>query len=619
WALSSRRLAAVTACVLAAAVMTADPASAAGGVLGGVVTDATTGAPVADVQVSVLKIVTDHGGQTTQVVTSVNTDADGRYSATGIPAGTAYKVELSRDGYVDEYSHDQHSPFDADDVTVPGTLNEALTPAGQLTGTITDETGAPATSGYVGAAPLFSNSLATFGSATVGTDGTYTMTGLVPGRYQVSISTDGRPDQYLHGTYDQERAAAITVATGPNTQNEQLLPKPSGIVTGTVTDNITKKPLKGICVEFQGRIHPATPGASCTGADGRYQFTGVAGQPAYLTASDRSRVYVSDEKYPVQTADAQTLVKDIAMERAGQLSATMVDAVTGKVVGPAGGVCLDAGTQDPAGPGQGVCPAKADGKVLMTGLKAGAYTLMVDVGGTGRPGSYGIGWVKRDGTTTPDKALARVVTVVSGKTTAAGNVKLAKSATISGVVTDKVTKKPIKDVCVGVGTYSTHFPGFSILGACTDAAGKYSLGGLGPGGWPLQIVSGDTTHAWVFSGGAVTRDKATKVTATAGKTTAYSLALAPGTATLAGTYSGKPSDEYYDLDVVNAVTGDYVQGGGSGVLTGGSAAYKVTGIAPQQVKINYDGGSKWYGGTDFKSAKAVTLVPGTTTIDLTTL
>ncbi|MDQ1651407.1 MAG: Carboxypeptidase regulatory-like domain, partial [Cryptosporangiaceae bacterium] len=106
WALSSRRLAAVTACVLAAAAMTADPASAAGGVLGGVVTDATTGAPVADVQVSVLKIVTDHGGQTTQVVTSANTDADGRYSATGIPAGKAYKVELSRDGYVDEYSHD---------------------------------------------------------------------------------------------------------------------------------------------------------------------------------------------------------------------------------------------------------------------------------------------------------------------------------------------------------------------------------------------------------------------------------------------------------------------------------------------------------------------------------
>lgn len=615
-AVTPRRVAAALLCALAAVTLTAAPVEAATGTLTGVVRDESTGAPLAEVLVEVVRIVGKPGGnQSTVTVGHESTDADGRYTIENIQTGTQYRAEFSRNGYVREWAHDQTSPFDAAPVSVPGVLDARISRAATVSGAIVDETGAAVTSGQVGVSPLDDGAFVTAGSAELDEDGRYSVGALLPGRYTFTLSVEGWPTQYFHRTFDYDAATPISLAVGENTVDEQLLPLPTGIVRGTVTDLVTGAPVKDVCLSVNGPVGPVGENNSCTGVDGTYEITGVATQTASVEVSDEADRYVTNDGFPVAAVDGQTVTRDIVLEPAAKFTAVLTDAVSGAPV-PPDAVCLEAEPVNREKFGRGACAQRAGGKVTLSGLRAGRYLMRVDSSDRDSD-RYGIGWVTADNQVTADRALAKVFGIGSGATKAVGKVKVGAGGSVGGVVTDAATGKPLADVCVGVERFGARSGDFSLRGECTNATGRYTVHGLAPGGWVLQISS-QQPRAWFYSGGAATRGEATPIPVTAGRTASYDISVSAGAGTLAGTIKA-PGAASYDLDVVSATEErDYVAFGSGGALTDGKARFELPGIAPQQVKIRYwvAGVEHWHGGRSFATAKVITIVPGTTTVHL---
>ncbi len=614
--LTPRHLGAVAAGLFLASALSVAPAEAAAAELSGVVRADSTGAPLADVEVEVYTIVTSpDGGMDTRTHGVATTDSAGAYSFTDLPAGAKYHLGFTRDGYVREYAHDQSSPWDAIDVAAPGTYDESLTPAAELTGKLLDERGRAVQSGWVTASPVDDTDLSTFGNGDLGPDG-YRMTGLVPGRYTIEFRPDGRNGQYAYGARSSEDATEITLKVGPNTVNDKLLAQPTGVVQGTVIDKLTRRPVAGMCVDLSADV-PSKEGTICVGPDGRYKFTELPTEEVTLSITDPAGRYVTDGFIRVQAVDGRTVTRDYPTIRGGELIGVAVDAVTGRPTTGTADMCVEAVRIAPTKGNSGICLDRADGRFSVRGLAAGSYQLKISAMGGGDDGPYGIGWVKADGTGTADQTSAGTFRVVMMQSTAVPKVKLYKAGTVSGVVTDRVTGKPIEHVCVGVSSYSPRVGEFSDLGDCTDAAGRYSLTKLGPFDWRVQFVP-PGNYGWVWSGGSATRAGATPVAVTSGGSSALNMTLIRGAGKLTGTITltGSTHDT---IDVLNADSGEYVHDGTDGPLINHVRTYELDGITPQRVKIRFSGASgtdQWYGGTDFATAKVVTIVPGTTTVNL---
>ena len=186
------------------------------GSLHGTVTDAD-GAPLDGVSISLI------GDEYTY---SSRTGEDGTYEVTGVPAGT-YRIVAEKEGY--------------DDVTLPQfTISEdysykwniALNPAGSsgtggLYGTVTDADGTP----------LYGVSVSLHGEESgydgrTGKDGTYNITGVSAGTYNLLAEKDG---------YDSVKYPGFAIAEGHSyrwnvTLNPTKIAPSTGGLHGTITD-----------------------------------------------------------------------------------------------------------------------------------------------------------------------------------------------------------------------------------------------------------------------------------------------------------------------------------------------------------------------------------------------
>lgn len=157
-----------------------------GSIMFGKVTDATTGAPITNGQVSIYDA---SGGQ---VMFGRVTFLGGWHTVTGLPSGS-YRV-LFRDydtGYIDEWYNNQSSLATATPVVLSAPtdrfdINAQLSRGAMISGHVTGaDTGLPFTAGYVIVVNGAGNSVG-FGS--IATDGTYTVRdGLASGSYRVAV------------------------------------------------------------------------------------------------------------------------------------------------------------------------------------------------------------------------------------------------------------------------------------------------------------------------------------------------------------------------------------------------------------------------------------------------
>lgn len=259
------------------------PASAlaADGTISGTVT--AGGAPANNIDVAVYDSAYDN--------IASGTVTGGTYTISSVPEGVYYVQFTDPSGtYATQWYNDEPTIENADPVTVPsgGTaanINAALTAGGQITGTVTDaSTGSPLTTGDVGVYDQQGNVL---GFATIGSTGTYDVTGLPSGSFKVEFDGgSGYTFSYYGGAVALEDGANVAVTQGATTPSINGSVEPdanASTISGTVT-NGSGVPESGVSVELfdtNGNVVYDANGTSDantfanTGPDGTYTLSDI--------------------------------------------------------------------------------------------------------------------------------------------------------------------------------------------------------------------------------------------------------------------------------------------------------------------------------------------------------
>ncbi len=347
----------------------------------------------------------------------VTTANDGSYTIPSVAPG-GYALSVTATGYGSKSAQ----------VTVASraaTHNFALTlTPGSIGGTVTDATGNPV--------PGASVSDGVDPAVTSAGDGSYSIAGVAPGPYGLSVTSAGYFSQTL----------PVTVTGGnSSTQDFALVLVPPGSITGTVTDAATQNPIPNATVvcTCNGNVSVST------GADGTYSIDSVA-RGTYATSASAAG-YTTLAAMSVSVSSGQGTTQDFALTVApGSISGTITDAATHNPISGAGVSCACGNVSSVANGGYGY-----------PSLAPGGYTLNVSA-----PGYV------------PQSVS---VTVNAGAATAQSFALAVAPGTISGTVTDTATHTGIAGATVSDG----------IDPAVTTAAnGSYTIAGVAPGSYSVS-------------------------------------------------------------------------------------------------------------------------------------
>lgn len=203
------------------------------GTLSGTVRSASTGNPLSGVTVTV------------EGYAPVTASVNGTYTVSGVAPGY-YSVMFARTGYVSEPRNVAIDSFSTPPLDV---YLELVVYPGSLSGTVTS-----------GGSPLSGATVSVPGYTPVTTsvNGTYTVTGILPGNYDVSFGKSGYTAQVQPVTIFSGSAATRDISLA------QIIP---GTLSGVVTAG--GNPLSGVSVSVPGYT-PVT-----TAVDGSYTITGI--------------------------------------------------------------------------------------------------------------------------------------------------------------------------------------------------------------------------------------------------------------------------------------------------------------------------------------------------------
>jgi hypothetical protein len=185
----------------------------------GRVTAAAGGAPLEGIEVSAYRWNEGDGGRSTYSFASSETDADGRYSLGGLPAGT-YRVEFS-DGsgrYVREVYDNLlgGSIFEGTDVIVPSEstvpdIDATLEEFASIAGTVLGD-GLPLPGARIKA--FNADFQWTIYETVADAQGAYALDRVLPGAYTVKVEADGFADLWWIAAGIATNAAAVPLAPG---------------------------------------------------------------------------------------------------------------------------------------------------------------------------------------------------------------------------------------------------------------------------------------------------------------------------------------------------------------------------------------------------------------------
>lgn len=318
-----------------------DAALSPGGSLTGRVTDPGD-TPLEDVSV----YVSNEDGSYQNYV---YTEADGTYTAVGLPSGS-YRVFFRKNGFISESYDDKPGYQEADLVTVtaPDTtagIDAVLSPGGSISGKVTDATsGDPIQGVFV---EVLDDDGGRVESGFTNVAGEYTMSATLPsGDYFVRFNPDDRNAscgyvlEYYDDKFDRDSADPVSVTAPNTTANINAEMSPGSIIFGQVTDADTGAPLEGINVSVYDSAGERV-------ASGRTTFLG-----GYLTSpalpSGDYRVFFRDynagyideyynDKPSLETADAVPVTApadvtgiDAALAQGGTISGRVTAADTGE-------------------------------------------------------------------------------------------------------------------------------------------------------------------------------------------------------------------------------------------------------------------------------------------------
>ena len=465
------------------------------GAIGGTVTDSVTNAVVAGATVS------NSGGSTI-------TNGTGGYTLSTVAPGT-YTVTASATGYTTQ-------PAAGVKVTSAATTtkNFAMVPnPGSINGTVTDMvTGLP-----VGSATVCTSTggTCTSNSTTTALNGTYTLSGLTEGSYQITASATGHSSQTL----------TVNVSPGGTTKQGLVLAPIPGTISGTVKDSATSIAIGGatVCISTGGTCSSSS---TTTAGDGRYTLGNVAPGTYTVTASDTGYATQSDATVAVLTG--ATTTKGFALvPQPGSITGTVTDSVTHAAI-------AGATVSYPPGTGSTTTTTAGDGTYTLSNVFEGSYSV------TTSATNY-----------TPQTTT---VTVSPGATTAQTFALVPQPGTITGTLTDSVTSAAISGA-----TVSYTGPGGSSGNTISGSDGTYSLVALPEGSY--TVIASDATF-YVPSSGL-------PVTVGPGGTSTQNIPLSPQPATISGTVVDQTATP------VSGATVSYSGGSGT-AITGTDGTYSLS-------------------------------------------
>ena len=287
--------------VRAGPIVSAQAAST--GQISGVVTDVTSHAAIANVDV----VAYSAGGVYSA---SAPTNSQGQYTITGLAPGS-YRLQYSANGYLSAYYNGASTLSAATPVVVSAgqttaNINQALQFGGQISGTVTDAASGTPEAGI--AVEIFSTATTTTttisgsvsgfgpsgpsgpvvpsipsgtyeGSAQTGLGGHYSVSGLVAGSYVVEfLPAHGQAYgvQYYNNHSTRGAADAVAVTAGMNTTGINASLHRQGVISGTVTAAGSNLPLAGIAVEvYDSAGNPTSTYYTQTDPSGGYSVAGL--------------------------------------------------------------------------------------------------------------------------------------------------------------------------------------------------------------------------------------------------------------------------------------------------------------------------------------------------------
>ena len=365
-----------------------DAALQPAGQITGTVTDAATGAAVANECVGVSDLSGNSAG-------FGFTDSAGRYTVSGLASGN-YKVGFVSCGggnYLPQFYNGKSSLAAADVVsasagsTTSG-IDAALQQGGQITGTVTNAATGAAVANECVTVYDASNTFAV--STSTDSAGHYTLPGLATGNYKVGFVSCGGTSylsQFYNGKSSLATADAVSVSAGSTTSGIDAALQPGGQITGSVTDAATGAAVANECVT----VYDASSSFSITtDSAGHYTLSGLAtgnytvsfqscGGGNYLPQFYNGKGSLATADVVSVSVGSTTSGIDAALQPAGQITGSVTDAATGAAVA---NECVT------------VYDASNTFAVSTTTDSAGHYTLS----GLGT-GNYKVGFVSCDGTT----------------------------------------------------------------------------------------------------------------------------------------------------------------------------------------------------------------------------
>ncbi len=448
----------------------------AGGQISGVVSDAATHAPLAEVYVCAEEIAKFEVGG------CAYTGANGEYTIAGLPSGS-YAVQFDPlfGGYLAQFYNGKSSFSEAQPVavtvgsTTPG-INAELHSAnqgGSISGTVTKASGGATIEGIDVCA--YGTSVAG-GCTLTNSKGEYTISGLSEGTFKVSFSANNCTEsgctqlnyisQYYEGKASYSEATEVHVLAGKATEKIDAKMLEGGQIEGRVTSASGEAPLANIqvCASEGESVSSCTT----TNANGEYKAVGLptgssytvsfyAYTGNYLTQFYKEKSSVTEAEHVAVKVGETTTAINAKLIEGGQISGRVTDAATHAPLA-AVEVCAGASSNE-----FGSCAStNANGEYTISSLGSGSYQVSFFP----------------EGETNDLSQSESGITVTQGKLTPSVNAELHAGGQITGRVTDASTHAGITKIYVcadEIGGGEIYRCAFTTAGSASASATSTAL------------------------------------------------------------------------------------------------------------------------------------------------